>query len=159
MKRLLLTAMACCLCALTTPAQDQVTPDLRQLTAEVHKLRSELLQHQLEFQEWKLSQLARELQELRDEQQRMADEERSLEQELAALEQQTGGAASPPQEAVSEAQALRASGGARAKRLRERQEPLQQRLTELTAQWQQEETSRQQFAQQTQRLKKAASNQ
>jgi exonuclease VII large subunit len=118
MKRIILIALACCLCAFTTPAQEQVAPDLRQLTAEVHKLRSELLQHQLEFQEWKLSQLAREMKQLRDEQQRLSDEERSLAQELGALDQQTGGGAVAAQEAVSEAQALRASSDARIQRLR-----------------------------------------
>lgn len=159
MKRLMLTALACCLCALTTPAQDQVAPDLRQLTAEIHKLRAELLRHQLEFQEWKLGQLTRELRQLRDEQQRLADEERSLEQELALLVQQTGGATPGEQEAVSEAQAMHASSGARLQRLRARQEPLHQRLNELTRQWDQEETRRQQLARQAQRLKSATSTQ
>jgi hypothetical protein len=152
MKRLMLTALACCLCALTTLAQEPVAPDLRQLTAEVHKLRAELIQQQLEFQEWKLNQLARDLQQLRAEQQRWVDEERSLEQELAALD---GAAAPTAPEAVSEAQALRTANDARTQRLRARQE----RLAELTAQWQQEETRRQQLAQQAQRLKTAAPTQ
>jgi DNA repair exonuclease SbcCD ATPase subunit len=158
MKRLMPIVLACLLCAITTPAQEQVAPDLKQLTAETRKLRAELLQLQLEFHEWKLSQLAREMRQLRDEQQRLADEERSFEEELAALDQQTG-AGGGAQEAVSEAQAWRASSGARAQRLRARQEPLQQRLTELTAQWQREETRRQQLAQQAQRLKNAAAPQ
>jgi len=153
MKRLMLTALACYLCALTTLAQEPVAPDLRQLTAEVHKLRAELLQQQLEFQEWKLNQLARELQQLRAEQQRWADEERSLEQELAALD---GAAAPTAPDAVSEAQAQRTATGARTQRPRARQGPLQERLAELTAQWQQEETRRQQLAQQAERLKTAA---
>src|SRR5262245_17612187 len=157
MKRLIFTAMACCLCALTTLAQTQDAPDLKQLTAEAHRLRAELLQLRLEFQEWKLSQLARELQQLRDERQRLSDEERSLDQELAALDQQTGGGAPSAQEAVNEAQALRASIGARAQRLLARQEPLHQRLNELTAQWQREETRRQALTQQAQRLKNAVS--
>ncbi|HEY9432732.1 MAG TPA: hypothetical protein VI260_14805, partial [Blastocatellia bacterium] len=63
------------------------------------------------------------------------------------LEQQNAAAVGAAQEAISEEQALRASGGARAQRLRARQEPLHQRLNELTAQWQQEETRRQQLAQ------------
>jgi DNA repair exonuclease SbcCD ATPase subunit len=159
MKRLLLTALACCLCALTTLAQEQAAPDLRQLMAEAQNLRAELLQLQIEFQEWKLSHLGRELRQVQDEQQRLADEALSLEQELAALDQQNGATAGAAQEAVSEAHALRASGGARAQRLRARQEPLHQRLNELTEQWRQEETRRQQLAQQAYRLKKAASAQ
>lgn len=156
MKRIMLTALACCLCALTTLAQEPAAPDLRQLTAEVHKLRAELVHQQLEFQEWKLKELARELQQLHAEQQRLADEERALEQELGTL---NDAAAPIAPEAVSEAQALRASSSARTQKLRTRQEPLHQRLAELTAQWQQEETRRQQLVQQVQRLKPAAPTQ
>lgn len=156
MKRLMLSMLACCLCALTTLAQEPTAPDLRQLTAEVHKLRAELVQQQLEFQEWKLKELARELQQLRAELQQLADEERAFEQELATL---NDGAAPAAPEAVSEAQTLGAAIGARTQRLRVRQEPVNQRLAELTAQWQQEETRRQQLAQQAQRLKTAAPTQ
>jgi chromosome segregation ATPase len=159
MKRLLLTALACCLCALTAIAQEQAAPDLRQLTAEVHKLHAELLQLRLEFQEWKLSRLDREIQQLSAEQQRLADEEALLNQELALIEQQTGGAVGAVQETVSEAQAMRTSGDARLKRLRARQEPLHQRLNELTSQWQQEESRRQHLGRQAGRLKSAAPTQ
>ena len=50
MKRLLLTALACCLCALTTLAQEQAGRP-RQLMTEAHNLRAELLQLQIEFQD------------------------------------------------------------------------------------------------------------
>ena len=159
MKRLLLTALACCLCALTAMAQEHAAPDLRQLTAEVHELRAELLQLRLEFQEWKLSRLDREIQQLSAEQQRLADEETSLNQELALIEPQTGAAAGAAQETVSEAQALRASSDARLQRLRARQEPLHQRLNELTSQWQLEESRRQHLTRQARQLKSAAPTQ
>jgi chromosome segregation ATPase len=155
MKHLLPTALACCLYALTAMAQEQAAPDLRQLTAEVHNLRAELLQLRLEFQEWKLSRLDREMQQLSAEQQRLADEEALLNQELALIEQQTGGALGAAQETVSEAQALRTSSDARLQRLRARQEPLHQRLNELTSQWQREESRRQHLARQARLLKSA----
>jgi chromosome segregation ATPase len=159
MKRLFLAALACCLCAPTAMAQEQAAPDLRQLTAEVHKLRAELLQVRLEFQEWKLSRLDREMRQLSAELQRLADEESLLNQELALIEQQTGGAVGAAQDSVSEAQVLRTSSDARLQRLRARQEPLHQRLTELTSQWQQEESRRQHLARQARRLKSAAPTQ
>lgn len=122
------------------PAQEPL-PTAQQLATELRQLRLELLRQKLEFQTWKTQQLERELQAAQTEQQRLQEEEQRVHQELAALSLATEGQA--------EVETLKAElSGERLPRLRERQQPINDRVTELTTKFQQEETRLKQFIRQ-----------
>ncbi|MEP7341689.1 MAG: hypothetical protein ABI977_28410, partial [Acidobacteriota bacterium] len=114
----------------------------RQLLAEIKQLRLDLLRQRLEFQQWKRQQIERELQSARAEQQRLAEEEEAMQQELAELNNTSGG--------QSELELLKAELTGNRKRLLAHQQPVHQRVAELTAQLNQEDM---QLSQLTQRLK------
>ncbi|MFN7930678.1 MAG: hypothetical protein U0Y68_22700 [Blastocatellia bacterium] len=123
-----------------TPVQEPL-PSAQQLAAELRQLRLELLRQKLEFQAWKTQQIERELQQAQAERQRLEDEEQRIHQELAALSLATEGQA--------EVETLKTElSGERLRRLRERQQPVSDRVAELTAKFQQEETRLKQFLRQ-----------
>ena len=130
----------------TIPGQAQTTaqevlPTTQQLVAEVRQLRLELLRQRLEFQAWKTQQAERDLQQAQAEQQRLEEEEQRLHQELAALSLATEGQA--------EVETLKTEiSGERLQRLRAKQQPVSDRVNELSAKFQQEETRLKQFIRQ-----------
>ncbi|HEX4948519.1 MAG TPA: hypothetical protein VFZ34_17730 [Blastocatellia bacterium] len=123
-----------------TPVQEP-PPNVQQLVTEIRQLRIELLRQRLEFQSWKTQQIERELQQAQGEQQRLEEEEQRLHQELAALSLATEGQA--------EVETLKTEiSGERLQRLRARQQPVSDRVAELNARFQQEETRLKQFIRQ-----------
>lgn len=123
-----------------TPVQEP-PPNNQQLVAEIRQLRLELLRQKLEFQAWKTQQIERELQQAQAEQQRLDEEAQRLHEELAALSLTTEGQA--------EAETLKTElTGERMQRLRARQQPVSDRVAELNAKFQQEETRLKQFVRQ-----------
>lgn len=117
----------------------------RQLLVEINALRRELLQQAIEFQQWKLNQINRELQQVQTEQQRLAEEEQWLQQEINELTAASDG--------KSELETLKNElAGERTQKLRNRQQPLHERATELTGQANKEE---QRLRQLTDKLKTA----
>jgi chromosome segregation ATPase len=143
-----LTLLSFCLLAWlwAVPGQAQTPPseplpNPQQLAAEIRQLRIELLRQKLEFQAWKTQQIERELQQAQTEQQRLDEEEQRIHQELVALSAAT--------ESPAEAETLKAElSGERLPRLRTRQQPASDRVNELKAKFQQEETRLRQFMRQ-----------
>ena len=123
-----------------TPVQEPL-PNPQQLVAEIRQLRLELLRQKLEFQAWKTREIERELQQAQAEQQQLEEEERRLQEEWAALSLATEGQA--------EVETLKTEiSGERLQRLRARQQPVSDRVAELNAKFQQEETRLKQFMRQ-----------
>lgn len=115
-----------------TPVQEPL-PNPQQLAAEIRQLKIELLRQKLEFQQWKTQQIERELQQAKTEQQRLEEEEQHIYQELAALSAAAHGQA--------EVETLKAElSGERLQGIRARQQPISERVTDLNAKFQQEET-------------------
>lgn len=142
------TLISFCLLALlwVIPGQAQTPvpeplPNAQQLAAEIKQLRIELLRQKLEFQAWKTQQIERELQQAQAEQQRLDEEELRIQQELTALSAVTEGQA--------EVEALKTElSGERLPRLRARQQPVSDRVSELNEKFQQEEKRLQQVIRQ-----------
>jgi hypothetical protein len=112
-------------------AQQQAAVN-RQLLSEIKTLRQELLQQAIEFQQWKLDQSTRELQQAQTEQQRLIHAQQLLQQELNELAAASGG--------NNELETLRTElAGEGAEKLRRRQQPLDERVSTLTEQTQNEE--------------------
>jgi len=123
-----------------TPVQEPL-PNPQKLVAEIRQLRLELLRQKLEFQAWKTREIERELQQAQAEQQQLEEEERRLQEEWAALSLATEGQA--------EVETLKTEiSGERLQRLRARQQPVSDRVAELNAKFQQEETRLKQFMRQ-----------
>jgi chromosome segregation ATPase len=144
MKRTIL--LLACLCAFAisaiaqSPGGETQPPNelTRQLLLEVKNLRLELLQQRVEFQQWKLNQIERELQLARAEQERLDEEGREIARELAAIP----GSADEQKEGES----LRAEAGGQLRKLQSRQAPIRERVAELSAQHNREETRMRQLA-------------
>jgi chromosome segregation ATPase len=136
MNRIMLLFICLCAIAISAIAQTpggetEMRAELtKQLLLEVKKLRLELLEQSVEFQQWKLRQIERELQQARAEAERLEAEQRGIEQELAA-------ASSDPQK---EGESLRAETGRQLQQLQTRQHPVRERVAELGAQQNREET-------------------
>lgn len=112
-----------------TPQQAAVN---RQLLTEIKTLRRELLQQSIEFQQWKLEQINRALQQAQTEQQRIFHEGQWLQQEINELSAASDG--------KNEVEAIRNElTGERMQKQRARQQTLDERVTMLTEQAQQEE--------------------
>ncbi len=122
-----------------TSETQQQTAINRQLSVEIKTLRRELLQQAVEFQQWKLDQITRDLQQAQTEQQRLFHEEQLVQQEINEL-----AAASDGQ---SELETLRSElSGERIQKLRNRQQPLAERVSTLSEQVQKEEKRLRQLA-------------
>lgn len=139
MKRSIIFLICCCWIALAIGAQAQTPANEtqqqaainRQLMAEVKSLRRELLQQAIEFQQWKLQHVTRELQQAQSEQQRLAGEEQLLQIELNELAVSSNG--------NGELETLKADLVPRSQRLRGRQQPANDRVSELSEQFAKEE--------------------
>ena len=103
--------------------------------------RRELLQQAIEFQQWKLQQISRELQQVQAEQQRLANEEQMMQLETAEI--------SAASDSQSELEMHKGElAGERSQRLRRRQLPVNERLSELMGQSLKEEKRLQQLTEQ-----------
>jgi hypothetical protein len=107
---------------------------LQQLSAEVQTLRLELHRLQLEQQQEKLARLEREQRQARESKQRLAERESELNQDLAECERQLGQTALSAEERQQLEAARAEIVGDKLGSLREEQERIAQRETELNQQ-------------------------